>query len=216
MRRVIFLVGLAAVVCVAGCGDGGGVMSVDETAAPNVVMDEDAIVVDETQMELEGAWRHVEVAGALGEACVWAAVNPVVPNEWDYEMYDSATSAYAYVRPALAEAGTYEIFARRCAPPGAVVDGAMATVAELQVHPTRGRVAYTPVTVNMTRDVEQWVSLGRFYLERDGFVIVSNAEGDVNGAVVVDGFAFAWRSAEREGTPPGAEGPAPPEPSRTP
>lgn len=179
----------------------------------------DEVIVDEQDsgMELEGVWRGVEVEGAFGERCVWAPPNPTVPNDFGYRQYDSSLSAYAYVRPDLPRAGTYEIFAHWCAPPEAM-QGAqrLATISEIEVHPTRGRVAYVPVQVNMAQPPGGWQSLGRFYLEEDGLLIVSNLEGTTNGAVVVDAFSFLFRTPEREETPILGPPVTPPQPSPTP
>ncbi len=179
----------------------------------------DGIVVDDRdeQMELDGVWQEVEVDGAYGDGCVWAPPNPTVPNDFGYTAYASSLSAYAYVRPDLPQPGTYEVFARWCAPPpGELTGRSISTVSEIQVHPKRGRVAYTPVQANMARVTEQWRSLGRFYMERDGFLIVNNLEGPNNGAVVVDAFQFVFRTSER--LEPPASGPPvpPPQPSPTP
>lgn len=179
----------------------------------------DGVIVDDQDpgMELNGIWREVELDGAHGERCVWAPMNPIVPNEFGYTMYDSSLSAYAYVHPELSRAGTYEIFAHWCAPPEAMSGGQqLATMSEIEVHPTRGRVAYVPVQVNMTQAGDEWHSLGRFYLEEDGMLIVSNAEGKNNGAVVVDAFRFVFRTAEREATRSFGPPVPPPQPSPTP
>lgn len=179
----------------------------------------DGVIVDDQDpgMELNGIWREVDVDGAYGEHCVWAPLNPTVPNEFGYTMYDSSLAAYAYVRPELPQAGTYEIFAHWCAPPEAMSGGQqLATLSEIEVHPTRGRVAYVPVQANMAQAGGGWHSLGRFYLEEDGSLIVSNAEGDNNGAVVVDAFRFVFRTAEREATRSFGPPVTPPQPSATP
>lgn len=214
MRRpYFFLITLAFLtLLMMGCNS-------EQGAPVEASVEPDGIVVDDgdEQMELEGVWSEVAVDGAYGDHCVWAPPNPVMPSEFGYREYASSLSAYAYVRPELPQPGTYEIFTRWCAPPGSVTGGEpTATIAELQVHPTRGRVAYTPVQVNMARETGEWSSLGRFYLERDGFLIVSNLEGPNNGAVVVDAFRFVFRTSQRE-EPPAAGPPAPPpQPSPTP
>lgn len=178
----------------------------------------DVVIVDDQDeaTELLGPWRAVDVDGAYGDGCLWAPLNPTLPNEYGYTAYEGDRAAYAYIRPALPRAGTYELFAHWCAPPPSALQGeSIATSAELQVHPTRGRVAYTPVVANMTTAGDEWHSLGRFYLEPDGFIIAANAEGPANGAVVVDAFRFVWRSAERE-EPPANNPIPPPQPSATP
>lgn len=212
-RRTCFLLALSLLLLInAGCGG-------DAIAPAGASVEAEGIVVDDrdVQMELDGVWQEVEVDGAYGDGCVWAPPNPTVPNDFGYTAYESSLSAYAYVRPNLPRPGTYEVFARWCAPPPGTLGGeSVSTVSEIQVHPTRGRVAYTPVQANMARVTEQWSSLGRFYLERDGFLIVNNLEGPNNGAVVVDAFQFVFRTSER--VKPPAVGPpvSPPQPSPTP
>jgi hypothetical protein len=206
---------MLSLILAAGC-DSTGEVPLQAGTATTPVTDEGIIVDDQdARVELNGVWREVEVAGAYGGRCLWAPLNPIVPNDYGYIQYDGSLSAYAYVRPDLPQPGTYEIRAHWCAPRTA--GEPIATISEIEVHATRGRVAYIPVQANMTQPGEAWVSLGRFYLEKDGSLIVSNREGPNNGAVVFDAFQFIFRTSEREKAPPaGPLQPPSPQPSPTP
>jgi hypothetical protein len=217
MRQTSFLLPLILLGLALAAGCDGAEETPLRKRTPAAPATNEGIIVDDQDatVELNGVWREVEVAGAYGGRCLWAPLNPTVPNEYGYTQYDSSGSAYAYVRPDLPQPGTYEIRAHWCAP--RAVGEPIATISEIEVHPTRGRVAYTPVQVNMTQPGDAWVSLGRFYLEEDGLLIVSNAAGPNNGAVVFDAFQFIFRTSEREEAPPaGPLQPPPPQPSPTP
>lgn len=92
----------------------------------------------------------------------------------------------AYVEPSLPIAGAYEVYAWWCGDP----NGDQAERAQIQVYPTRGRVATYLVSVNLQEDAGQWNSLGVFPLERNGFLSIDST---LHGNVVADAFRFVYR-----------------------
>ena len=213
-RFLLLLVDLALTLT-AACGGAREVATPAETPAEPAPAE--GIILDDRdeRVELDGVWWEVAVDGAYGDGCLWAPPNPTVPNDYGSTEYAGSLSACATIRPDLPRTGTYEILVHWCAP--ATAGEPIATVGEIQVHPTHGFVAYTAVQANMTQTGDAWISLGRFYLEKDGSLSVSNLEGPNNGAVVLDAFQFIFRTAGREALPP--SGPPllpPPQPSPTP
>jgi hypothetical protein len=170
-----------------GGGDAGG------TAAEVVVDQADPAV------ELQGPWETAQKSCAYGGACAWA---PLWDNPADGTI-DPEQAATAVVRPALDEAGLYEIYAWWCRAPGR----ALASTQRLWICASRG-YSCVAVYVNPQENEGQWNSLGSFYLEPDADVTVKNSARELgappgqetiaDGAVVVDAFKFVYRGPRPE------------------
>jgi hypothetical protein len=212
MRRKAMVQGLTQALLlallVAGCTTAG-------PGGPEGGNETDGVVVDDgdAAVELEGAWERAQKNCAHGGGCVWA---PLWENPSDGTI-DPERAATATVRPALPEAGMYEIYAWWCRAPGR----ALASRQRVWICASRG-YSCVAVYVNPQENEGQWNSLGTFYLETDADVTVKNSaqalgappgwETVADGAVVVDAFRFVYR-----GPRPGTLTPVPfaPQPSPT-
>ena len=94
--------------------------------------------------------------------------------------------ATAEVRPDLAKAGSYEVFAWWCGNPHYT----QTSQGVIEVHRSADDAAPQAVGVNYQANAGEWQSLGTYNLEPGAFL---NVKSVLNGNVVADAFRFVYR-----------------------
>jgi hypothetical protein len=148
-------------------------------------------------VQLSGPWAIGAASGAYGGQCAWAPASVPEPNDTR-----GGDLAFAYIRPALAIAGTYDVSIWKCAAP---LDN-LNPDQEIQLLPTTGFVAYHAAHTDLRQGQGAWESLGAVYLEPSATVVVDNW----HGAVAFDAIRFVYHPSAATATPFGGPPPATP------